>query len=179
MIKYLVCNIDDIEESDYKRFFHMMPAERQKKCIAYARDNDKKLCIAAYILLCKLSGRDIIKFIYGDNGKPEEENGQFFFSLSHSGHFAAAALSDRPVGVDIEVIRPIGKAVIKRVCTENELKMITNGDNTSFFKIWTFKEAFFKKSGVGLSAGLKSVDISDYTNSIICETTDSFVLTII
>lgn len=156
-----------------------MPPERQQKCICYSRDIDKKLCIAVYVLLCRLAGRDDIKFTYGENGKPEEENGQFFFSLSHSGQFAAAALSDRPIGIDIEVIRPVKQAVIKRVCTKNELAMISDDDNASFFKIWTFKEAFFKKNGTGLGAGLKSVDISDYADSLTCEITDSYVLTII
>lgn len=179
MIKYLICSIDEIAENDYKRYFYLMPPERQKKCLSYARDCDKKLCIAAYILLCRLSDRYEIKFTYSKNGKPEEENNQFFFSLSHSGQFAAAVLSDRHVGIDIEVIRPVSKAVINRVCTKNELATVYDGSDVSFYKIWTFKEAYFKKEGTGLSAGLKSVDISDYCDMLICKVTEYFVLTII
>lgn len=178
-MKYLVCRTDEISDSQYRHYFSLMPPERQQKCLAYRKDSDKKLCIAAYILLCRLCKTDTVNFTYDKNGKPIDPDGKFFFSLSHSGSYAAAVLSDAEVGIDIEEIRPVSPSVFRRVCTEREMSLLSEDDPLEFLKIWTFKEAYFKRIGIGLSGGLKNVDICDYINLLTVECTDKYILTII
>lgn len=84
-----------------------------------------------------------------------EESGKWtaegcFFSLSHSGHIAAAAVSRKPVGVDVE-LRDEARftdAVARRIATERErgalfaLSPEERGREANI--LWTKKEAIFK-----------------------------------
>ena len=67
------------------------------------------------------------------------------------------AVDDKPIGIDIEQIRPIDLKLAKRFCTKQELTYLFDGaDNkeilTRFFKLWTAKEAYSKCLGKGLAS---------------------------
>lgn len=80
------------------------------------------------------------------DGKPLSE--RCFLSLSHSGSFAAVALSREPVGVDLEAkaraIPPDGAA--RHFLTEKEAETLCP---EKLLMIWTQKEALFKAFGSG------------------------------
>lgn len=68
------------------------------------------------------------------------------------------AINDTLVGVDIEKIRSVDLNIIERVCNEDELEYILNDTSYKhFFEIWTFKEAYFKIIGTGIT-DFKSID---------------------
>jgi len=67
-----------------------------------------------------------------------------WFSLSHSGGYALCALSDWPVGVDIEVVRPHRAGLPAYVLGEEELAAF-DGSWEDFFRIWTLKESWCKQ----------------------------------
>ena len=75
---------------------------------------------------------------YTENGKPLTDG--IFFSISHSGDTVACAVSDVPVGVDLEVIRPVpahlGCALAECWNTQEE-----------FWQCWTAREAAIKCCG--------------------------------
>jgi len=96
------------------------------------------------------------EIIRSEYGKPYFKDSDIFFSYSHCKNAVACAVSKSEIGVDIELIREVKPAVIKRVCCENELKIIKNAED--FIKIWTMKEAFAKFTGRGFAQGFKSVD---------------------
>lgn len=64
------------------------------------------------------------------------------FNISHSRNYAVCAVSDRPVGIDIEFIREIDIRVIKRF-----LKNCTPENAVSE---WTKRESFGKMTGIGI-----------------------------
>lgn len=70
-----------------------------------------------------------------------------FFSISHSNSAVAVAVSKKPIGVDIEIIRPHKSEVITKVFTENELKEYSESEDKNRFLItaWSKKESIFKK----------------------------------
>ena len=75
------------------------------------------------------------------------------FNLSHSAGYAACALADAPVGVDVQIWRRLKRSVGDRFHPlERELLGMT--DETSreevFFCLWTSKESFMKADGRGL-----------------------------
>ncbi|MCR4790967.1 MAG: 4'-phosphopantetheinyl transferase superfamily protein [Treponemataceae bacterium] len=78
-----------------------------------------------------------------------------YFSLSHSGDYAASIISDCPVGIDIEKMKNYDKdnnmsyfsKLAKRFFTSEEAKWISN-DRLRFYQIWCAKEAFLKCSGL-------------------------------
>lgn len=68
------------------------------------------------------------------------------FNLSHSHGAAACAIHDKPVGVDIEKLRPAPKR-------------LANGmEDDAFFRLWTAKEATVKKQGSGVGVLLRPME---------------------
>ena len=71
------------------------------------------------------------------------------FSLSHTDGAVAAAVSDSPIGVDIEAVRePRSSRFAHRILTETEkteYSVLGKGEQTEYLiKRWTEKEAIFK-----------------------------------
>ena len=65
-------------------------------------------------------------------------------------------VSNHPVGVDIETIRPFKESLARYVMSDDELQVI-NGSDLEFTKLWTRKEAVVKRSGHGISNDMKHV----------------------
>lgn len=89
----------------------------------------------------------------GERGKPYfPNNPQWQFNLSHSGTMALCALSEHPVGVDIQMVRPWRERLLDRVCTSEERVWLrSRGDRVEDFAIlWAMKESVGKQSGYGL-----------------------------
>lgn len=75
-------------------------------------------------------------------GKPYfPDRPDIHFSLSHAKTHVLCAISDFPVGVDIETVRHLRQGVAERVCTPDELCVF------DFFELWVLKESFIKLSG--------------------------------
>ena len=62
------------------------------------------------------------------------------FNISHSRGAAVCALHDRPVGVDVEQVRPAPPRLAKGM------------EDEAFFRLWTAKEATVKRRGLGIAA---------------------------
>lgn len=80
------------------------------------------------------------------------------FSLSHSGNLVVCAISPVPVGIDIELPRPLRPGIAARWFSPEEQNLLA--DNPSaFFELWMAKEAVLKEIGCGLSGGLQAVSV--------------------
>lgn len=93
-----------------------------------------------------------------------KEYPEIHFSLSHSGVMAMCAISDRPVGCDVEKIRERDLDIAKRFFTSEEYDLIKSQKTDElqtkmFFRIWTLKESFVKCIGTGLSTPLNEFSI--------------------
>lgn len=83
------------------------------------------------------------EILFEQNGKPRfKEFSDIHFSLSHSGNFVAAAISENPCGVDIELKRQRSERFIGKII-ENETV------DADFYELWCLKEAYFKLKGTG------------------------------
>ena len=67
-----------------------------------------------------------------------------WFSLSHSGGLALCALSDRPVGVDVERVRPHRARLPEYALSPEELAAF-DGSWENFCRLWTLKESWCKR----------------------------------
>jgi phosphopantetheine--protein transferase-like protein len=87
----------------------------------------------------------------GQWGKPDFE-GPYHFSLSHGKTLAVAALADRPVGVDVEFLRPCHPRLADRVLCATERKALDEAHDRdeTLLRFWTLKEAYVKLLGTGL-----------------------------
>ena len=123
--------------------------------------------LAVYELLRQLDITDA-RLHRAESGRPYLSGTDLFVSIAHSGDKVACAVSENPVGIDIERIRPIKRQLVDYVCVEEEARyvlgqsretLLQDGDTLQrFFEVWTAKEAYFKKLGTGIT-DLKSVNI--------------------
>lgn len=97
-----------------------------------------------------------IKFIKNRFSKPlllGYEN--IHFNLSHCGHWIVCAVSDSPIGIDIEKIESGDSRFIEEVLHYKEIEYLTrfeaNEKNTKYYTLWCLKEAYGKYMGVGLN----------------------------
>lgn len=94
-----------------------------------------------------------------ETGKPFfKDVNDLYFNISHSFLSYAVAISDSPIGIDIEVIREVNLKIAERMFTENEKEYVGN-DTVRFFEIWTKKEAYSKFTGKGLGEKFSSFDV--------------------
>ena len=117
---------------------------------------DKRLVLTAHRLLCyALKDEFGIAPLAGDwgigeYGKPYLKNEGVHFNISHSGNMAMCAIHTKPVGTDIERIRPVGSGLAERIMSEEEQKAYGRvlDKERLFYRIWTLKEAFIKYKGL-------------------------------
>lgn len=67
------------------------------------------------------------------------------FNITHSGKYVACAISDTPIGIDMEGNRKDVCSVARRFFNKDESEWVCMAESESeqkerFLKIWTFKE---------------------------------------
>ena len=157
-----------------KEFYDLCYADlsqkRREKTDRYAFTEDKLLSVGAQLLLKKAlsdfgENFKCLDFDIEKNGKPYIKNrDNLFFNISHSGEYVLCAVSNKPVGCDIEKIKEADLKIAKRFFCESEYKVISDcktheAENEMFFKLWTLKESFVKLTGEGLKLPLDSFEI--------------------
>ena len=103
---------------------------------------------------------------YGKYGKPYLKD--VYFNLSHSGNYAICALSEREIGCDIQKIKPINRRLLQKCYSLSEQRYVLQPNNEKeqeerYISIWTLKESYLKKRGLGLTKKLDDIsfDIKD------------------
>ena len=111
-----------------------------------------------------------------EGGKPYLVNEPgVHFSLSHSANWAVCAISDHPVGVDIERCEPGRRDIASRFFHKEEVRylntLLPSARDDAFYKLWTLKESFVKSTGRGLDLPLRSfwIDIRRMPPRLDCD----------
>lgn len=170
-MKWYKYTIQDLSDAEYKKWYSLMSEDKQRRVDRLYFEDDKKRTVAGEMLARKSIAEwcevtpESIRFSIGEHGKPYVEDLDVEFNISHSGDMVVCAVDDNPVGIDIEQIRPIDLSISKRICTDKELlylfghapaehdfKYTNNAETLSrFFELWTYKEAYGKFIGNGIS----------------------------
>ena len=96
-----------------------------------------------------------------NNGKPLPIHGKHF-NISHSGNYTAIAISNKPVGVDLQSKtkqgrpRHLSNRLLQKILKPGE-KPIKN----NYLHNFVVKEAYSKLTGEGLSIGFSKLDASE------------------
>ena len=117
------------------------------------------------------SGLSIEALEKDEHGAPIPVNG-VYWSISHKDEYVAGIAAQCPVGIDLERVRPVGRALFNKVCGSDgqypflmfqEHPMAVQKNADLFFRIFTAKEAVVKSQGVGLSqlAAVKVTHVVD------------------
>lgn len=107
----------------------------------------------------------------GKDGKPELVGGGIFFNLSHSDNYAACAVSDSSIGLDIQAERDFNKGIAEKYFTEPERRFFEESENKAyaFTKLWSMKESAVKYIGTGLKTPLTSFSVdSEKGEALFC-----------
>lgn len=158
---YLVKVNSPIDKNTFQYLFEYVQSTKQERILKQKikQNADNMLIgeILAKTVIKKTFGIDIAKqnFTYAEHGKPYlSDYSDVHFNISHSEKYVVCAVSDKPVGADIQKIGEYNSDVVKRVCNEKELKLIEdNLDKASeFTRFWTQKEAVLKIHGTGIAS---------------------------
>ncbi len=169
---YLFEDFDSITESFLKRCIDVLPPERRQKALRYRFDIDRKMSVISYLMLLyalrenyNITNPQIAYSVYG---KPYlTEYPDIYCNISHCQKGCVCVISDHEVGVDIQDIRPFSWDIAKRVCCDNELKMLECADDKArlFTTIWAMKESYGKMTGDGIT-GMPCADTTIVTDQI-------------
>ena len=121
-------------DTEVERLLRLVPPERRQR-LAHLKDP-----VVGHEPICAYAA-----LTYNKYGKPEfAEHPEVQFNLSHTRGAVLVGIHDRPIGVDIERIRPVSERTMQRLAgavTERE-----------FFESWTRRESRAKWGGAGLAA---------------------------
>jgi len=136
----------------------------------------KAACLSALNL-----GAKNILFEKDASGVPQPHHG-FYWSVTHKPDYVAGVVSRKPVGIDIERIKPVTDALFQKIVHPDEKKQFKHKDDCSkkkqFFRAFTAKEAVLKKTGVGIK-GLSRTKIKtviDKTHLIVKFEDENFLV---
>lgn len=164
---YIIEDFSKYSEENLLVCFNKMPAERQCRTNQYRNRLDRIQAVLAYKLLVnglenEYRIQEELTFEYTSSGKPKlSKYPEIHFNLSHCKLAVACAISDKPVGIDVQEIRTYNSRMGRRVCNDFELEQIekSNNPDLEFCKLWTAKESVVKQSGVGVGCNLKALDL--------------------
>ena len=152
-----------------------LPPWRREQAMRFKHEQGRKECALSYLLLCRALHEvygieEQPMFKIGEHGKPSllfdsPHPADIHFNISHCKTAIACAISDTPVGVDIERTGRFKESLARHVLNEAEYNdVVTSADpDLRFTEYWTMKEALVKLTGQGLQSDVRN--ILDDTNS--------------
>lgn len=142
-----------LTEQEIERMMRLLPPKRRER-LTKLREDKRQEPLCAYLLLCLAlwelyKWRGLPEIAENSMGKPYfPEHPEVHFNISHTGGAVLVGVSDQPIGVDIEKIRPVSQRAMRRlagVSTEED-----------FFQSWVRREARTKRSGNGIGTMMRS-----------------------
>lgn len=95
------------------------------------------------------SGVVLAQLLKKENGAPLPLGGNYW-SLTHKAMYVGGVAAGFPVGIDIEQVRPVQKALYRKTAGDDEWRLSGEDPLQLFFRYWTAKEAVLKAAAVGL-----------------------------
>lgn len=169
---YLMQIPENLHFTNLEAYMPALSENRQQKIRRYMGEDSKILSFCCAFLVRTVLQRDFdmksrqIYIDYLEHGKPvlTDKAGNIIkphISWSHSRKAAALATSSKPVGVDIEWIGDYRESITRKNFSKEEWEYLENSGEKEkeFYKLWTRKEAFVKRSGEGLKKDLSQIPI--------------------
>lgn len=159
---------EQIHDFDLDAALGEISAQRREQALKFKHAEGQRLCVLAYQLLKQglreeYGITDNPIFEYNEHGKPSiVGHPEIYFNLSHCRHAVVCAISDKPVGIDVESIRKYRENLVQHTMNEAECRQIASAErpDVAFIRLWTMKEATLKLTGTGIRTDMKTV-ISD------------------
>lgn len=176
-------------DSEVERLLPLVSAQRREVALRFKFTFGRFTCLKSYVMLQQLVQEVLAEtderwlplqlrlkewngnFVFNEHDKPFMQNASgeriegIDFSISHCKNAIAVALSDRPVGIDVESFRHAEEPLLKRTMNPDEQTQVREAEDPAeaFTRLWTCKEAVLKLHGTGLVDNLHSV-LTDIEN---------------
>lgn len=165
---YIFENIEDISDALFSQFLEKVSAKRREKALSFVNTLDQRLSVMAELLLLHALKREgfhegLPNISEGPYGKPYfEEFPSLHFNISHCPKSIACAISNTPIGVDVEHVGSFAWDVAKITLNKSEFAKVcaANSPELEFLHYWTRKESYLKLKGLGLCNNLPSLLIN-------------------
>lgn len=192
--KWYQYDIRNFSAEEYEKWYMLAASDKRKKVDRFQFHADKVRAIAGEMLAkiaisewCNADAESVC-LSAGWAGKPFAVGLSVEFNISHSENMVVCAVSDKPIGIDIEEIRDVDMCVIEQICTVDEkayimqsidipTSIVFSSELIRFFKVWTAKEAYFKCIGAGIT-NLGDVDVLHHIQHGGCKILDNYVMSI-
>ena len=166
MLSVCYANIDSVPDSPEGLSLSAYRLEKLASC-RFARH--RRQGIGAELLLIRAIrsvSSDLqlpLAIVAGPDGKPYLPGSALHFSLSHSGSFAACAISDHPVGLDLELRGRMSEPLLRRSFSPEEQAIVRAAEDPDllFTRLWTGKESYVKATGQGILFPLRDIQPLD------------------
>lgn len=154
-------DMTQVTPEEIQRLLPLASDQRREQAMQYKHLFGQFACLKSYVMLRELLEEMglVHPFIFETNehGKPYLANHpEIHFNLSHCKNGIAVAVSDAPIGIDIESYREASDSLIRYTMNEEEQRIIRESGNPvrAFTEYWTKKEAVFKLRGTGITHDL-------------------------
>lgn len=174
--------VDNIEKVTGEALMHeisLLPQWRQEVVMRYKFESGRRESALAFRLLQQMvSEHDAsidasrLEFETNEHGKPFlRSHSGVFFNLSHCKLAVACAVSDEPVGIDVECTGRYKHDLAAYCMSPEEVQWIESGDDADkrFTLLWTKKEALLKLVGTGITDDVKTI-LSEYEGKVMFTT---------
>ncbi len=164
----LILNNDKLDSLD--PYFCFLTYERKQKIRGYRSDIDKKVSIYGELIIRAVLSKkesvlpqDILLELDA-YGKPFMKNDcNIHFNISHTKYAVFCVISNLgEVGADIEIIGQYLPEVMDYIGHPEEIEIMKSVPREKrapvFYEIWTRKEAYGKKNGLGICQDLKRIN---------------------
>ena len=153
------------ERIDIESSLKLVSAQRREQALKFKYESGQRLSLGVYLLLMEGLKKEYgitetPVFDYIAEGKPFiASRPDIHFNFSHSGTVALCAISDQPIGADVETTRKISPELVNYTMNEDEREQINTSPipTTQFLYFWTRKEALLKLTGEGIRNNMKNV----------------------
>ena len=151
-------------EQEIARLLPLVSPQRREQALRYTHIFGQFCCLKSYELLTALLAstpytlHSTPSFLYNEHGAPYLEDGPYF-SISHCKQGIVVAVSETPIGIDIEAIRPLNEGLVQKAMNPQEQAQIAAAANPEqeFIRLWTRKEAYVKMLGTGIISDMHQI----------------------
>lgn len=144
----------------------------RNKIFCFRHISDQWRALLSDLLVKKIFSQELgqspssVKVEVGPYGKPFLQGKEREFNLSHAEDYILFITDNKPVGVDIEYIRPLNdlENLVQTCFSQKEIEAYKNKSKDQqlefFYEIWTLKESYIKALGKGMSCRLQSFSVT-------------------
>lgn len=167
MLRIFAMNVTGQDFSG-ERWRPYLSGERREAAVRRRREQERRLYLGAEALLNlsleKVGAKVSLPAVYerNEHGKPYlAPTCGIYVNWSHSGEYVICAVSDREVGIDIQLMSACPKeTLVRRVLQPEERRYYEQVKPEErqrlFYRYWVVKESFLKALGTGFSQDLNS-----------------------